>query len=197
MPDQNRSDVFNPETAVAAVLRGDVDQFRLLVRQYGLLVRSFLSARLHHREDVDDLAQEVFLIAFRKLKSYESGNFRGWLLGIARFQLSNHWRKLSRRANAMERFRHEVAAVIEPEMEKADEELEPHHIERLLECIAKLPERARQIVRAGLEGMRPESLAEDLDVKPNAIYQARFRAHAALRKCMEAPSPITSTIGKL
>ena len=194
MPSHDHSNVFDPDAVVAAVLRGDVDQFRLIVREYGLLVRGVLSARLHHREDVDDLAHEVFLIAYQKLKSYESGNFRGWLLGIARFQLNNHWRKLSRRANAMERFRHEVAAAIEPEMEAADEDLEPRHIERLLDCITKLPERARQIVRAGLEGTRPESLAEELGVKPNAIYQARFRAHAALRKCMETQSPVTPSV---
>lgn len=194
MPNHNHSDLFDPDAVVAAVLRGDVDQFRLIIREYGLLVRGFLSARLHHREDVDDLAQEVFLIAYQKLKSYDSGNFRGWLLGIARFQLNNHWRKLSRRANAMERFRHKVAAAIDREMEEAGEDLEPRHIERLLDCITKLPERARQIVRAGLEGTRPESLAEDLGVKPNAIYQARFRAHAALRKCMETQSPVTPSV---
>jgi hypothetical protein len=37
---------------IAAVLCGDTDRFRLLVREYGLLVRGFLATRLYHKVDV-------------------------------------------------------------------------------------------------------------------------------------------------
>jgi len=33
--------------------------------------------------------------------------------------------------------------------------------------------------------VRMETLAEELNLKPNAIYQLRYRAHLTLRKCME------------
>ena len=136
--------------------------------------------------DVDDLAQEVFLIAFEKLGTYEAGrSFRDWLIGIAKYQLNNYWRKNSRRANAMELFRQEIAEAIEPELDSAHAELVNGRVERLLDCISQLPERARRIVRAGLDGLRAESLAEDLGMSANALYQARFRAHEALRKCIE------------
>ena len=46
---------FDPDPIIAAVLRGDTDRFRLLVREYGLLVRGFLATRLYHHEDVEDL----------------------------------------------------------------------------------------------------------------------------------------------
>ena len=96
---------FDPDEIIQEVLAGNKDRFRLLVREYGLLVRGFLSARLYHLEDAEDLAQEAFLTAYAKLSTYEIGtNFRAWLLTIAKFQLSNHWRKSSRRANAMDKF---------------------------------------------------------------------------------------------
>lgn len=180
---------FDPEPAIASVLAGDKDQFRLLVREYGLLVRSFIAARLYHQEDVEDLAQEVFVTAFERLDTYEPGNFRGWLMGIAKNHLLNHWRKVSRRADAMERFRHEITTVIETELEAEHDDLQPGQIELLLDCIARLPERARRIIHAGLDGTRAETLADEIKMKPNAIYQARHRAHAALRKCMEHPQP--------
>lgn len=176
---------FDPESVIAAVLRGETDQFRLLVREYGLLLRAFIGARLYHQEDVEDLAQEVFLTAYEKLETCVPGNFRDWLIGIARNHLNNHWRKTSRRANAMECFRQEVASVIAPELDQANEELEPNRLERLLDCIAQLPLRARRIVRGGLEGTRAERLAEELGMTPNSVYQARYRAHAALRQCMD------------
>lgn len=177
---------FDPDPIIASVLNGETDRYRLLVREYGLLVRGYLSARVHHQADVEDLAQEVFLIAYDKLSQFEPNtNFRAWLLGIARFQLTNYWRKNSRRASAMERFRHEISEAIAPELDQVHEELEAGRIELMLDCISKLPERARRIVRAGLDGTRAENLAEELGMTPNAIYQARHRAHLALRKCME------------
>lgn len=78
---------------IAAVIRGDTDQYRVLLGEYGVLVRSFLAARLRHLEDVDDLAQQVFIVAFKKLDRYDGPSFRAWIIGIARFELNNHLRK--------------------------------------------------------------------------------------------------------
>ena len=185
---------INPDDIVQDVLNGNKDRFHLLVREYGLLVRGYLAARVYHLEDAEDLAQEAFLIAFSKLSTYEIGtNFRAWLLTIAKFQLSNHWRKNSRRANTMDKFRHDIADAIQPEMIKTSDELEQNLIKRLLHCISLLPDRTRHLIRAGLDGVRMESLVEELNVKPNAIYQLRHRAHIALRKCMDQKKPETAS----
>ncbi|MBT5908333.1 MAG: hypothetical protein HOH25_00930, partial [Opitutae bacterium] len=120
---------FDPDSIVEKVLGGEKDRFRLLVREYGLLVRGYLAARVYHLEDAEDLAQEAFLIAFSKLSTYEIGtNFRAWLLSIAKFQLNNHWRKTGRRANAMDRFRHDIAEAVQPEMQKASDELKQDNV---------------------------------------------------------------------
>jgi|688.fasta_scaffold476161_2 RNA polymerase sigma-70 factor (ECF subfamily) len=176
---------FDPQSIIAAILRGETDLFRLLVREYGLFVRGYLAARLHHLEDVDDVAQEVFLVAFDRLKTCDPAQFRGWLIGIAKNELRQHWRKQGRRAAAMERFREEVAMVVEAEVDASFHLLRAEHIERLLDCISRLPDRVRRIVRAGLDGCRADELANELGMNRNAIYQARFRGFAALRKCME------------
>jgi RNA polymerase sigma-70 factor, ECF subfamily len=176
---------FDPQPIIVAILRGETDLFRLLVREYGLFVRGFLAARLHHLEDVDDVAQEVFLVAFDRLKTCDPAQFRPWLIGIAKNKLKQHWRKQSRRAAAMERFREELATVVEAEVDASFRLLRAEHIERLLDCIGRLPDRVRRIVRAGLDGGRADELADELGMNRNAIYQARFRGFAALRKCME------------
>jgi RNA polymerase sigma-70 factor (ECF subfamily) len=177
------------DSVIAAILRGETDKFRLILREYGLIVRGYLGARLHHQEDVEDLAQEVFLIAYEKLADYEPGNFAGWLIGIARNQLRNHWRHGARRADALERFRVEIGGVIDPELDEAARRFSPAEIDRLLHCISLLPDRLRRIVRAGLDGTRAAALAEELGMNANAIYQARFRAHSALRKCLKRLEP--------
>ncbi|MFM8634097.1 MAG: RNA polymerase sigma factor, partial [Planctomycetia bacterium] len=126
---------FDPEPIIAAILRGETDLFRLFVREYGLFVRGYLAARLHHLEDVDDVAQEVFLVAFDRLGTCNPAHFRQWLLGIAKNELKQHWRKQGRRAAAMERFREAVAAAVEAEVDASFGLLRAEHIERLLDCI--------------------------------------------------------------
>lgn len=181
---------FDPDPIIAAVLRGDTDRFRLLVREYGLLVRGFLATRMYYKEDVEDLAQDVFVIVFEKLNGYQPGsNFRSWLIGIARFELNNYLRKSRRRANAMEQFREEMVEAIELELDTEHESLQRENVERLLDCISRLSDRARHIVRTGLEGARAEDLCEELGMSANAIYQERFRAHACLKKCMTQMGP--------
>jgi RNA polymerase sigma-70 factor (ECF subfamily) len=85
----------------------------------------------------------------------------------------------------MDRFREEVATVVEVEVDASFRLLRAEHIERLLDCIGRLPDRVRRVVRAGLDGVRADALADELGMNRNAIYQARFRGFAALRKCME------------
>jgi RNA polymerase sigma-70 factor (ECF subfamily) len=85
----------------------------------------------------------------------------------------------------MDKFRHQIAETIQPEMNKASDELNNLKVQELLQCITLLPDRTRHLIRAGLDGVRMETLAEEMNLKPNAIYQLRHRAHLALRKCME------------
>jgi len=93
----------------------------------------------------------------------------------------------------MDKFRHDIAGAIQPEMVKASDEMKQNQINKLLHCISELPDRTRHLIRAGLDGVRMETLAEEMNLKPNAIYQLRHRAHIALRKCMENKEPETAS----
>src|SRR4051812_24168780 len=67
---------------VEAVRRGDRDAFERLYRQFSPLVHGILLARVPAGE-VDDLVQDVFLTAFRKLDALrESAAFGGWIAMI-------------------------------------------------------------------------------------------------------------------
>lgn len=176
---------FDPDWVVASVLDGNKDAFRMIVSEYGLLVRGFLAARVYHLADAEDLAQDTFVKAYEKLEDYELGtNFRAWLMSIAQFLLNNHWRKYGNRATVMEKFRHDIAESIQTELKLAHEEVDESRIPRLLDCIAKLPNNLRRVIRAGLEEEKISTLAKELNLQANAVYQLRHRAHIALRKCM-------------
>lgn len=172
--------------AIDEVLAGHRDAFRHIVREYGLGVRGFIASQLYHLDDVDDLAQDVFLAAFENLGSFRKGDeFGAWLRGIARNKVKMYFRTRMRRENAMERFRSEVSEVVEADLEKASLAVEDEQLARLLHCISKLPDKMRRIIQGGLEGQKAQALAEAMESSVAVVYVTNHRAHKLLRECMQ------------
>jgi RNA polymerase sigma-70 factor (ECF subfamily) len=168
------------------VERGRMDAFGRVVREYALPLRSYLASQVHHLDDVDDLAQEVFLAALENLSKFRRGDdFGAWLRGIARNKLLMYFRSTARRTQAMQRFGEEVARVIEADLERASAADRSDLIERLLRCIAQLPDRLRRVVRAGLNGNKAAELAAELGTTAGVIYNLHYRANQLLRECLQ------------
>jgi RNA polymerase sigma-70 factor (ECF subfamily) len=69
---------------VKAAQAGDRDAFGLLYERYGPMVHGVLLARVPYG-DVDDLVQDVFLVALQRLRTLRApAAFAGWLAAIAR-----------------------------------------------------------------------------------------------------------------
>ena len=165
--------------------RGHRDAYRLIVRAFGLPLRCYVASQVHHPSDVDDVTQEVFLAAYRNLAAFRRGDdFGAWLRGIARNKLHDYFRSSARREKALERFREEVAHAIRDDLEKAARADNSESIEALLSCIARLPEKLRRVVRAGLDGDKPADLAEEFLTTVGAIYNLHYRANQMLRDCV-------------
>jgi RNA polymerase sigma-70 factor (ECF subfamily) len=172
-------------TLLDRIERGETDLYLEVVRRYELMLRSYLAGQLYNTAEADDVAQEVFITAWRDLGSFRRGSdFGAWLRGIARNRLLTHFRSQQRRAGAAERFQAEVVRITEQELQVAANKDEGGRLERLLHCISLLPEKLRRVVHASLEGARPATLAEDLQTTVPAIYQLHYRANQLLRDCM-------------
>ncbi|SRR6266545_717 len=69
---------------VRAALDGDSTAFTVLYERYGRVVHGLLIARVA-RDDVDDLVQDVFLTAWKRLEDLrDPAAFGGWIAMIAR-----------------------------------------------------------------------------------------------------------------
>jgi RNA polymerase sigma-70 factor (ECF subfamily) len=78
--------------AVEAARRGDRAAFAELYLRYARMVHGLLLASVP-RTDVDDLVQDVFLVAMRRLDSLrEAAAFPGWLAAIARHRAADYYR---------------------------------------------------------------------------------------------------------
>lgn len=84
-------------SAVRRVLDGDIEAFAGIVNAYQRLVAADLSRRLPP-QDVQEVAQDTFVRAFRALPSYRGESpLRVWILHIARHAAMDFWRKHYRR----------------------------------------------------------------------------------------------------
>lgn len=88
-----------------AVARRDDEAFSSLVRMHQGKIRAYLLRLCKDHDLADDMAQETFLTAFRKLQSFKgTGNFSGWLFSIAHNSFLQHLRRSKRRTEVTEDF---------------------------------------------------------------------------------------------
>lgn len=92
---ENRTD--NAPDDMALVMRaqdGDMEAFELLVRRYRNEVYALCWHFTRNREDAWDLAQEVFIKAWRALKRFRGdSSFKTWLMRIAANHSKDHLKK--------------------------------------------------------------------------------------------------------
>jgi RNA polymerase sigma factor (sigma-70 family) len=68
---------------VRRCLRGETEAIRALVERFQAEVYGLCVRQLHHRQDAEDVAQEVFLRVFRSLRRWDKQRpLRPWIMGI-------------------------------------------------------------------------------------------------------------------
>jgi RNA polymerase sigma factor (sigma-70 family) len=126
---------------------GDAAAFGVLVRRHQSRLRGFLLRMTRgDRALADDLAQETFLEAWRKLAQWRGGAFFGWLSAIAysRYLMAARKRKLERLGETDDQADEiaddapnaEVASAVRLDLERAMARLRPEERAALTLCFA-------------------------------------------------------------
>ena len=158
---------------------GDVAAFTALVRAHEGVVRRFLT-RLAGAEGADDLAQEVFLKAWRLGGDWRGeGSYRSWLMGIAWTQFLG-----ARRANARSRARDHAAYEQDPQVDGG-----PDAAIDLSRALGGLAERERAAVLLCFgEGCSHAEAARIMDVPLGTLKSIVARGRSALAARLEERS---------
>jgi len=89
---QSSSEISEDEVLVGAARKGDREAFGRLYQRYARMVHGVLLARVPPG-DADDLVQDVFITALRRLSSLrEPAKFGGWIAAIARNRANDYHR---------------------------------------------------------------------------------------------------------
>ena len=147
---------------------GDADAFGQLYQLYAATVHGILLARVPF-DEVGDLVQDVFLLAFRKLSTLrEAERFGAWLAMIAR----NRAMDFHRRTRETQELSEELAEAARPTAEAAE----------VLELIRGLPEAYREtLVLRLVEGMTGPEIAVRTGLQPDSVRVNLHRGMKMLR----------------
>ncbi len=74
------------ETVINRILEGDIESFRFILQRYETPVVRMIRNITNSADTSEDIAQDVFLTAYKKLASFDPArsNFSTWLFTIAR-----------------------------------------------------------------------------------------------------------------
>ena len=162
---------------IRRILDGDMDAFRVLVERYQGPLRCFIGNLVADTHEGEDLAQDVFLAAYRNLASYDPGRaaFATWLLTIARNRCLNALAK--RRPILLDELPDRV------EVRPPDAELSAAEWFGLLDrALDALPfEQKTVFVLAEIQGLSLAEIAAIEGVKPGTIKSRLSRARDKLR----------------
>ena len=79
---------------VEAIRTGDQAAFTTLYERYFDRVYHFAYARLRHRADAEEVAQETFVAVFRSIDAFVGRSaLLSWIYGIAKNTINNHLRR--------------------------------------------------------------------------------------------------------
>ncbi|MEX2092359.1 MAG: sigma-70 family RNA polymerase sigma factor [Pirellulales bacterium] len=166
---------------IAETLAGDREAFGQLYDRHARLVRAVVAGVSGDWSAVEDMTQECFLRAYRKLASLrDRDRFGQWLAGFAR-------RVARERRRSLRRDRHEFGSPVEETLAASDGQAAAHdrdQIERVMRRLAELPEDERLAIHAFfLEGQNAHQAAERLEISRSGFYALvqRALAHLATR----------------
>lgn len=186
MPDRGRRDELaldgggagtSDAALVAAAREGDRAAFGALYARHAAMVHGILLARVPRR-DAEDLVQDVFVRAMRRIGALRRDDaFGPWLAAIARNRARDHWRRgedtVELPADLAGRPHPEGAALA------------------VLATIRRLPDAYREtLVLRLVEGMTGPEIAERTGLTPGSV---RVNLHRGMQMLREALGRRAST----
>jgi RNA polymerase sigma-70 factor, ECF subfamily len=162
------SDTPGDAALVAAARRGEREAFGQLYARYARMAHGILLARVPFHE-VDDLVQDVFLLAMRRLPALrDDAAFGAWLARIARNRASDFHRRSPKTAELPA----DLVALDQSDAEAA----------RALAAIRELPEAYREtLILRLVEGMTGPEIAARTGLTPGSVRVNLHRGMEQLR----------------
>jgi RNA polymerase sigma-70 factor, ECF subfamily len=170
--------------------QGEPEAFTPLVHKHQARVFSLVYHLVRRRDEVEDLAQEIFIKAYRAIRSYNfQSSFATWLSRIATNHCYDYLRhERASRVSFYWQMGENSQQELEANAESQPEQVLNHEEQTVLkDLVTKLlhraPENDRKIlILKELEDYSVEEIAEVLNLKPTTV---KVRLHRARKRMLE------------
>jgi len=163
-------------------LQADASEFMELYSNHEMRLRGYVQSLVPRWSDAEDITQQCSLILWKRFGQFEPGtNFFAWACQIARFEVQKYWKTAARNRNI---FSDDFMDAVTARTVEHQDELQTR-IDYLQECVAKLSQKHRELLRLRYDERRSVgSVAQLLDRPIEGVYKALSRIRLVLHKCI-------------
>lgn len=164
--------------------KGDKQAYCQLVRANQSRLRAFIASRSRYKQDVDDIAQESFMLAFNKINQLQNVEvFNSWLCGIALNLLRNHERKFNPTRHGDESNFQELISQGIDELDLFDSSSDS--IAALNICLTEIDKKWNEILHLYYyKNFSIQQLTQHTGDKHSTITMRLYRIRDILKKCV-------------
>ncbi len=173
---------------IRRAIEGDVDAYEVLVERYKQRIFNLIGRLVSRRENVEDLAQEVFIKAYRKIAGFRfESSFYTWLYTIALNTCRNYYRRTEPMTLDLEIQERggelaEKAALSDSPEEAVYRKQRARLVKDALDRLP--PEQKEALILCDLEGMSYQEIADTIGVPIGTVRSRIFRARSNLKKLL-------------
>lgn len=170
------------------ILAGERNRYKVLVDRYAPVVFSIVRRFADREDEIEELAQQIFVKAYERLDSFNmNSRFSSWLYSLARFHCLDYAKNI-RRSN--KRFSEMETGELEARLESEDppdRELENREWRIMLEeALTQItPLYAEAFVMKYSDNMTYQAMAKRLDASESALKVRVHRARKELKAYIE------------
>jgi RNA polymerase sigma factor (sigma-70 family) len=176
--------IFDDAGCVRLSLAGNRQAFEKIVAQYQSLICSLIYSATGSLRESEDMAQETFLIAWRRLKELrEAEKLRPWLCGIARHLIRNSLRRQEREPTHGAGSLEDVRSVRAPGASPSEAAVNSEEAAILWRSLERIPALYREpLILFYREHHSTERVAAALDLSEETVRQRLSRGRKLLQE---------------
>jgi RNA polymerase sigma-70 factor (ECF subfamily) len=174
---------------------GDLTAFNRLVLEYQTLVYNVALRILGDPAAAEDASQEAFISAYKAIKKFRGGSFRGWLMRIVTNACYDELRRQKRRPqtpleelNPLDEAEEvDSAGILMTDIEGPEAAVDRRALAQALEkCLQALPVEFRTVaVLVDVQGYNYKEAAQSVGSPLGTIKSRLARARSQLQECLQ------------
>ena len=167
------------EELVSKAQKGDDTAFEQLVVLFLKDIRCYCAMHFPDSHKVDEICQEVFVFAYRKLALFDEGSFKAWLKAIAFNMIRKEKQRLQRKKKNLKNLADFLIIKHSPNKENP-------RLGDLDTCLNQLSSQKLELLRLKYaEKLSSEQLAERFEKTGGWVRMTLCRLRSSLKKCLQ------------